>query len=87
MNLSHLFSAVASNDTYEGNEGLSIVTFWTPDLITLLCNVKSGQNGLPYTVQLPKKQITHILYPCIHGYNASMYTWAWELTCKSSQAQ
>lgn len=42
MNLSHLFSAVASNDAYEGNEGLSIVTFWTPDLITLLCNVKSG---------------------------------------------
>lgn len=42
MNLSHLPSAVASNDAYEGNEGLSIVTFWAPILITLLCSLKSG---------------------------------------------
>lgn len=42
MNLSPLSSAVASNDAYEGNEGLNIVTFWASNLITLLCSLKSG---------------------------------------------
>lgn len=42
MNPNLSSSSLASNDEHEGNEGLSIVTFWIPSSIALYFSLESG---------------------------------------------
>lgn len=42
MNPTLSSSSLASNDEHEGNEGLSIVTFWIPSSIALCFSLESG---------------------------------------------